>query len=304
MEIKKIIVGTDFSEESQTAVEQAMNLARHCGAEIVLVHATTMPAVDLPEKYQGIVDRPDARLEDEYKHEHDQLAALRQRYSKKGVTISQLMINDIPGEAIPEAAEETKADLVVVGTHGHTGLKRMLLGSVAETVVRSTETNVLVSRKGPNGSGGFKKILVPTDFSDIAHKALHMALHVAADGAEIELFHSWSLPATASGRGIPGAETIGQKLRQQITEDAEHKIQQVISEHTEANVKLVFHHLEHTATSGVQRRLEEGKFDICVMGSHGRRGIRRFLLGSVAETTVRYAPCSVLVVHGKYAEKD
>ncbi len=304
MEIKKIIVGTDFSVESETAVDHAMNVARHCGAEIVLVHATTMPAVDLPEQCQGIVDHPDVRLEDEYKHEHGQLAALRQRYIGRGVTISQLMVNDIPGEAVPRAAEETGADLVVVGTHGLTGFKRFLLGSVAETVVRSTETNVLVARKGADGAGGYKKILVPTDFSDIAHKALHMAMHVAADGAEIELFHSWSLPATASGRGIPGAETVGQRLRQQITADAEAKIKQVIAEHKDANVKLVFHHLEHAATHGVQRRLEEGKFDICVMGSHGRRGLRRFILGSVAEMTVRYAPCSVLVVHGKYVGND
>jgi nucleotide-binding universal stress UspA family protein len=304
MDIKKILVGTDFSAEADTAVEQAMNLARHCGAEIVLVHATTMPAVDLPEQYQAIRDKPDARLEEAYKHEHDRLGQIRERWDGQGVDISLLMINDLPAEALQEAAEQTGADLVVVGTRGLTGIKRVLLGSVAEKVTRTVETNVFVARAGATGSGGYRKILVPTDFSDIAHKALHVAFAVAAKGAHIELFHSWVLPATASGRGIPGAETVGQKLRQQIAADAQARMNEVLADHAGAGVTMSFHTAELPATEGVQRRLDEGDFDLCVLGSHGRRGLRRLLLGSVAETTVRYAPCSVLVVHGRYAGTD
>lgn len=300
MPIKTIIVGTDFSVEANAAVEQAMNVARHCGAEIVLVHATTMPgAPEFPEA------KTDPDLTKAFKEEHAKLIALREQHGGQGVDISQVMVHDLAEIGIPDAAEELGADLVVVGTHGLTGIKRVLLGSVAERVVRMTETSVLVARPTPNSAaGGYKKILVPTDFSDIAHHALHVAMAVAADGASIELFHSWTLPATASGRGIPGAKDAGDKLRAQIASDADAKIANVLATHISANVRLSFRQSEHTPTHGVQLRLEEGDFDLCVMGSHGRRGLRRFLLGSVAETTVRYAPCSVLVVHGKYAGND
>jgi len=305
MKISKILVGIDFSNRSEDALAEAMNIARHTGAAITLVHATTMPgAPDLPERFAGAEQNAAAPLEELFDHEHAQLAAMRARHEGQGVELSQLLVADLPDHALPAVAEQTGAELVVIGTRGLTGLKRILLGSVAERVVRLADTNVLVARPQVFGAGGFKKILVPTDFSQIAHKALHMALTIAAPGAEIELFHSWTLPATASGRGIPGAETIGQSLRSQIVDQARAAAEDLIARHDRSGVTFSFHNAEHTATKGVQTRLEDGGFEICVIGSHGRRGLRRFLLGSVAETTVRYAPCSVLVVHGKYAEDD
>lgn len=304
MRIDKIVVGTDFSEQSRTPVDHAASIARRCGAEIVLVHATTMPAVDVAEIIGPVQDVPDERLERAYAEERAQLEALCDQLRRDGVKASPLMVNELPDEAIVKAAEQTGADLIVLGTHGRTGLRRVLLGSTAEKVVRCASTAVLVVRPDATPHPGYRKILVATDFSPFAHKALHAALELAAPGAEVELYHSWVLPATATGRGIPGAETVGQKLRQQIEVGAEARARQWLDRHPRADVRLSFVQEEKPAAAGIHDRLVAGQFDLCALGSHGRRGLRRFLLGSVSEMTVRYAPCSVLVVHGTYDADD
>jgi nucleotide-binding universal stress UspA family protein len=301
MEICKILVGTDYSEQAEAAVEQAANLARRLDAELILLHAGTVPEYrdDIPDSMKGAAARFEALLREQLKDNRDKLEGLRERLGGT-VKASHMVIDGFPDTGIVDASKEVGADLIVVGTHGRTGFKRFLMGSVAERVVRLSDTCVMVARgRGEVGAGGFRKILVPTDFSDTAERALEAALLVARPGAIVEAFHCWQLPGPVTGYWGPVAATgaVLDPLRKDLKEAVDAQGADLVARHTGAGVELIFTELEESAVHGVQQRLEQGGYDLVVMGSHGRRGLRRWMLGSVAESTVRYAPISTLVVH-------
>lgn len=297
MSRQRFLVGTDFSAQAEAALAHAMALAHREGAELVLAHATSYGELARLAAGDGALASRMSRLLDSARvASNAQLEALAERCRSAGIPTSIRIANDLPDRALPQLADELGAALVVVGTHGHTGVRRMLLGSVAERVVRLTETDVLVARAPGDVSDGYTHILVPTDFSDLANRALERAIALAAPGGRVELFHSWALPATASA-GLHGAQEILGSLRDELAARAKRDMQAVMDRYRDAKVMLIFEQSEDPPVQGVRRRLDEVAFELVVIGSHGRRGLPRWILGSVAEATVRHAPCSVLVVH-------
>ncbi|HKE13903.1 MAG TPA: universal stress protein [Kofleriaceae bacterium] len=299
MKIRRILVGTDFSGEAEIALEHAVRIARHVGAELLLAHAgsviDTADAALAPEsaallEYERIVAQHVAE-----NREH--LAQLVDRVRSRGVDASEQIVEGFPDTGISEAADELDADLVVIGTHGRTGLKRLLLGSVAERVVRLCRRHVMVARPTADGeAAGYRRILVPTDFSPRAELALEIALELADPAGEVELLHAWSLPAL-TGSLVPSraSESALEPVRASLAAGARDKGEALIARHpTPATVALTI--VNDQAARAIGERAATGH-DLIVMGGHGRRGLRRLILGSVAEATVRHAPCSVLVVH-------
>ncbi|WP_428263557.1 universal stress protein [Haliangium sp.] len=302
MTLHTILVGVDLSDESHTAVNHAIRIARHSGAKVVLLHAGVVPSPppEVPAAIQPTLSEYDRILREHLSEERGRLAELRERVSGQGVEISQMVIDDFPDHGICQAAGELGADMVVVGSHGRSGFKRLLLGSVAERVVRLCERDVLVARGGGDASGdGYRRLLVATDFSRIAELALEKAMALAAPEARIDVVHCWHLPPvsysyfTANSAVVELSEPLG-KYTRELGE-------QLIAKHRRPGLELSFRSLEAPPTSGLIEWMDGKDYELVVTGSHGRRGMRRFLLGSVAEATVRHAPCSVLVVHGTTA---
>lgn len=281
--IHTVLAATDFSIHSQPAVLQAAAIARTQSARLALVYADTTGQDETAQS---------------------KLTAAAQ--SLTGLEVSTHIAVGHADEAIVASATAMNASLIVTGTHGHTGLKRFFLGSVAEKVVRLAETNVLVARAPAGGgahAGLFQRIMVPTDFSTAAEKALHLAMLLAAPGATIELFHAWQYPSgTHSHHALPDDEHSPlAALRREIVDAAAHHGAEWVARHASADLTLRFVQDYGPAAAVVQEKLEktpaEQPFDLIAMGTHGRRGFRRFVLGSVAEATVRHSPCSVLVAH-------
>ncbi len=297
MEMKKILVPVDFSEGSEVAVHHALNIARHLDTELVLLHVGVIlehPA-DLPGAgsiYAGVAR---AQLE----ADRAQLGELRARISGQGVQVSQMVADGFADTAIVDAAAELDADLIVMGSHGRSGIRRLLLGSVAERVVRLAPCSVLVARRDGELPGGYRRLLVPTDFSPTAEQALATALSLAAPGATVDVLHCWSLPPGGPDPGTADWQGIYRAAGERIGMVAGVELDRLIDRPAPAGVTLHRHLLEDTPAHGIQQWLEGHPYDLVVTGSHGRRGVRRFLLGSVAEATVRHAPCSVLVAHGR-----
>jgi nucleotide-binding universal stress UspA family protein len=292
MPLKKVVVGTDFSDQANLAVDHAMAVARHSGAEIVFAHSMAVPAAAMIAPYPVAMPEADyaAGLKSMLEGGRTQLEELRERHKGQGVELSQVFVDDMPESGINKVADEQKADLIVVGSHGRTGASRFLLGSIAEQVVRHAKIDVLVAR-GDVPQGGYKKILVPTDFSDSATAALERAYEMVEPGGEIVLLHCWTLP----GAGLTYWGPVGPELRKEIITATESYAAKFVPKHEKDTAKLSFRHLEREAKRGIQDVLEEGGFDLVVTGSHQRKGLNRWLLGSVAEATVRHSPCSVLV---------
>lgn len=295
MAITKIVVATDFSPASEHAVAQSMHLARHTGAELTLVHAGNLPQAEseVPESVSNTLEEYETLVRESANADKTALEDLRERLNGQGVSVYHALVDGFPDVGICQAAKQLGAELIVTGTHGRTGIKRFLLGSVAERVARMSETSVLVSRNEA-GRGGFKKLLVPTDFTELSLKAVDIALDIAAPDATIELLHCWQLPPQASHRA---AEAVLKPILRAITKDVDEKGQALASRLNGEGRTIRFHNNRQAAAQGIQDRLAAEDFEIVVMGSHGRRGIQRFFLGSVAEATVRHAEVSVLIAH-------
>jgi nucleotide-binding universal stress UspA family protein len=142
-EIRRILCPIDFSETSKPAFEYAVALAAQLGAELELFHVYQLPAYALPEGGLEILAGLEAEIENQLQQQLDAFA----KYSTEpSVKITTVLGTGVPYVEIIRAAKQRKADLIVIGTHGRTGLAHLLIGSVAERVVRTSEVPVLSIR--------------------------------------------------------------------------------------------------------------------------------------------------------------
>lgn len=138
--LRTILVAVDFSEPSHRAVDAAVELAKATGAKLTIFHAFELP---MPAVTPYEVAIPAAYLDESRKAAATQLASAVGRAQEAGVEAESRLGEGPAAHCIAEAAEEISADLVVVGTHGHTGLKHFVLGSVAERTLRHSPCSVL-----------------------------------------------------------------------------------------------------------------------------------------------------------------
>jgi nucleotide-binding universal stress UspA family protein len=197
-------------------------------------------------------------------------------------------------ERILDRAAKSDADLIVMGTHGRGGMAHVLLGSVAERVVRTAHCSVLTLRDRPDRT--VRQVLVPTDFSATADAALDCAFVLAARlGADLQLLHVVDDPFLAEGMAAEAYIAEAPTVRTAMLRDAQARLKHRsswpgvdVTVHTE----VVFGHNAKTIAEYAAMR----NIDLIVMGTHGRTGVAHLLLGSVAERLVRTAPCPVLTV--------
>jgi len=303
MQKRVVAVGVDLSPPSDLAALQAQRLARHLGAELVLIHVGYVPEPLLgsPQVRHHAERAYYALVRDRLTEDRERLEALRQRLLGQGVEISHVVVQGhFPDTAITKTARELDAELIVVGTQGRTGFDRWWFGSVAETTVRAASSSVLVARGGPEAAeGGYRTILVGTDFSSLAEHAMARALDVAAKGAQIRVLHAWHMPGIISPESVVGLP----ELRDAVEAGCRDQSQTLLRAWREraTGFALDGEVLEGRARDVLVDRATALGADLIVVGSHGRRGVRHLLLGSVAEAVVRHAPCSVLVARGPEA---
>lgn len=294
MALTTIIAGCDLSVPSDHAIERAIGIALLHRAKIVLVHAQAAdaPIAEVDNTILAQLGEVSAAIRaEEAVRLADQLAEI-QALGLGATVISRI---GPPDEVLIAAANDEHAELIVVGTHGHTGVSRFLLGSVASTTIRRAPCDVLVVRGEPRRAA-FDKPLVATDFSPAAAKALAHAADVVSAGAPIEVVHAWQLPVGSWGATLLGqARFPWSTVRDAVLASARTQADKLAAEHGHnLHVELV----QGPPAQVITETAERGGHDLIVVGAHGNRGFRRLLLGSVAESTVGHAPCSVLVVHG------
>lgn len=285
MGVQTIVVGVDLSERSEPTCRHALRIARRTHARIVLVHATALP--ELPEglpasmqdtaaAYLGILRARAAEAERE-------LAALATRLDDGTVTISYRLIDGFPDDGLVHAADEHGAGLIVTS------------GPIAERVVRTAHQPVLVAR-GPAAAGDtYRTICVATDFTEAAEHGVDLALALAADDARIDVIHFWAAPPVPRGHATHEADDTVEEIRAGMVLHGNERGAATIAARGDAGARLRYLLREGDPTEGIAEYAAAEGCDLVVVGSHGRRGLRRLLLGSVAEATVRHAPCSVLV---------
>lgn len=142
-EIRRIVVPVDFSPTSDYALSFAVSLAARLGAQIQLLHVYHFASRQLPAG--GAVTRAEF-LRDYASTYHEQLDGLIARHAGAGVAIQGVLLKGVPDEQIVKAARDLNADLIVIGSQGRSGLAEMILGTVAERVVRTSTVPVLTIR--------------------------------------------------------------------------------------------------------------------------------------------------------------
>lgn len=290
--VGRIAVGIDFSDESDAALAHAAMLGRRTRAHLILVHVMPLPAHLVEDSSYDPLFRASTLTAELGARQRvdagDLLQELAGRCRELGASCEPLLIDDNPSDGLARAAEEVGADLLVLGSHGRSGLKRVLLGSVAERAIRLCRRDALVARGPAPEREGYQRVVVGTDFSAHAESALRAALQVAAADARIEVVHCWQAPLVPAGMPVA-------PLRADIEKNVAEAGARLLARHPELGGRMTFTSLESPAADGLATRAGEIEADLIAVGSHGRRGVRRWLLGSIAEVAIRHAPCSVLV---------
>jgi nucleotide-binding universal stress UspA family protein len=137
-EIRRMLCPVDFSEASENALDFAVDLASKFGAEIHLVHVYQLPVYALPDG--AVMAGPEFTTRVTTELEKG-LSALARR--REGAKMATHLVEGIPYREVVRMADEIGADMIVMGTHGRTGIRHLLLGSVAERVVRSAKIPVI-----------------------------------------------------------------------------------------------------------------------------------------------------------------
>jgi nucleotide-binding universal stress UspA family protein len=290
MKLTKILVPTDFSEHAQQALETAVSLAKPFGATIHLLHVVQLPVVPMMPEAAPVV--PVTFWQELREHAQRNLEKQKAKLESAGVRCELEVIEDVPGFAISAAAERAKADLIVMGSRGLTGLKHALLGSVAERTVRAAPCPVLTVKHG--GALQLRKIVVAMDFSPPAHRALELAqlLAKSAGPAHVILVHAYYIPVELEQYLIQRGKAIPDVLSPEATKDLE----AILTQLQGAGFSC-----EYVAATGAPETVivdvaKDKKADLIVLGTHGRRGLSHLFMGSVAESVVRHTDLPVVTV--------
>jgi len=296
LQIRNVLVPIDFSAPSLEAIEAALPLIKHFGADLHLVHvfepdypASSMVAIPLvvPELEVG-----------------ERVRRLRDVAEDYSVPLRRENIHAIKGrpfEEICRLAQEIDIDLIVIATRGNTGLKHLLLGSTAERVVRYSPCPVLVVRgsdskkKSAQQLEAFRKILVPVDFSDCSMKGLEYAKKLAREfRAKLILLHSIALQYYVASDEYARYDL--PLLLEQIDEAAKQQMRDLVQQTNWNGVEVETSiEISHAGQQICAEATERNAGLIAIL-THGRTGFKHVLLGSTAEYVVRHASCPVLVV--------
>ena len=290
MKLGTILVPHDFSTHSDAALKRAVDLAKASKARIHLLHAYAWP-VNGVMPYDMVM--PSGVWDAIREGTLEKLEEIRNGLVQQGVAAETEASSLLPVEAITATAARLPADLIVLGTRGLTGVKHIVLGSVAERTVRVAPCPVLAVKEGDPG-GPLKRVVVATDFSKPGDHARDVGVSLAKElGAEVHLVHAFDIPLALV---TPYEVAVPDGLIREAREAARKKLDRALDEVRAKGVKATGHLAEVPAAPAIADLAKELKADLVVIGTHGRTGLRHVLLGSVAERTLRLAPCAVLAV--------
>ncbi len=289
MTLQSILVGTDFSPESNLAQEHAFQLALTQGADVHLMHVLYRPTIPptlaaLPKLAEASKNLEDAQVAEA----QGQLDAVSEAQKAQGLSISSTIGQGEAAQTLIDAATQMAADLLVLGTHGRTGFRRLRLGSVAESVAHHAPCSVLVARSHKTTAGGYKNILVPTDFSEPSRAALEIATTLVARDGVIRLQHFWTNPFEA--QALYAGSDQAAEYNHFVETTVQERGSTLAKEMRELHPTIVFAHKQQSPTEGILDASKAAPTDLVIVGASKHR------LGGVARSVVRHADCSVMVV--------
>ena len=277
----KILVCTDGSPSSEGAIAAALQLAQTAGSKIFLLEViyylsgyelqspdTLTPPVVSLELMQAQETAVNERLEQQ-----------KAEAAKQGVALeTRTRTSSSAYEGIIEEAQELQPDLIIMGRHGYTGLTRLLMGSTTARVIGHSPCHVLVMPKGV--SLNFQRLLIASDGSPFSEAAWQEALTLAQTMGSAMV----AVSVATDDRDIPAATHVVQTLEQAAEKQG-----------LALDTMIPMGRADEAIVNAAIFK----EASLIVVGSHGRTGLKRLLMGSVAERVIGHAKCPVLVVKKK-----
>jgi nucleotide-binding universal stress UspA family protein len=303
--LTKILVPLDGTRFAEAALPYAMYLAQRDGAALQL--ATVWPPMT------SIIDTADWIKQLEIWEENRR--AESRRYLSEvarriqgvlGRTVSVKYLLGRPNKELARAAKRTKADLVVMATHGHGPVNRVWLGSVADHYVREGSVPVLLVRPHEElpevelvPARPFRKILVPLDGSELAEQALRKSLLLGSGPktTQITLLTVVGFPvpmATPEGGVVLGSEELLNALREAAAGHLTRMAKHLETWGCKVDTRVV---AEPITWKAIVDFATSGGYDLIAMATHGRGGATRVMLGSVADKVLRSSSVPTLLIH-------
>ncbi|MCG8544133.1 MAG: universal stress protein [Alphaproteobacteria bacterium] len=283
-EIRSLLMATDLSARSERALERALQLADQHGAALEILNIVDE-------------DLPDAAQDPVAIAAKDEIEACVARM--EGPEKEKVSIRILPGKDyrdIIDEADSAKADLLVLGIHRNESGNKPITGTTVERVIRHSSLPVLVAKD--RMAGPYRKVMIAIDFSVFSRFAIRGALAVAPD-ADFFCVHAFRVPFEGFQAGRETRRAVQQEHERQLTEMIESEMAALIEAAPNAQGldermhKVVRHGDVHATLRAEADRLQP---DLLVLGTHGRVGLSRMVLGSIAEDFLNQPPCDVLAV--------
>jgi len=279
---EKILVPTDGSDCAEAAIGYAEDLAAHYGATVHVLCVVDSRTLDSAPHLERVKDESREMVESVC----DDLAGTN-------IVVEDAVRTGIPHQEILQYATKQEIDLIAMGTHGRTGVERYLLGSITEKIVRLSDIPVLTVRAETDGTVTYpySDILIPTDGSEQAAAAIDVGVDIASN-YDARLHALSVVEPIAMGVDFQSADVF-----ELLEEAAQSAVGGVENKATQASISAVETAVEYGHPySEIHSYVDENDIDLIVMGTHGRSGLERYLLGSVTEKIVRTSPVPVLTV--------
>lgn len=278
---RKILVATDGSESGRNALFQAFRLA--VDEKCWITVASVVPSYSGDLDLTGVKDIRKALA----KPCEDALREAQKLAEEERALIKTVCEEGEIYERIVDLADAENADIIVMGRRGVHGIERALVGSVTARVIGHTQRDVLVVPQ--EGAVGWKKILVATDGSKYSAAAVRKAVDFAqSSGGELLVISVVDVPAEFYAEAPKAVEDLIRKAKEYTAA--------VKKQAEEAGIKAETYVGEAEADEAIVNLAKDQGVNMIVVGSHGRTGLRRLLMGSVTEKVIGRAPCPVLVV--------
>lgn len=295
----KILVPLDGSTLAEEAMPTAMAVAKAAKAEVILLRSiqpvyTMMPVV--AGEYEWIW--PEYAREDSRREIRDYLDRVKGRHECAECDFRCIALEGDPASVIVDTAVEEDVDLIVMSTHGQTGIRRAVFGSVTERVLHSVSCPVIVTK----ANEPIRRVLIPLDGSELAERAIEPALEVTrAVGASLILLRiNEIMPVPPIESGSPGWEwevtEPKQRLVGELRQAAEGYLREIVLRYRLEPAEVQTIVLDGSPVDRIQEFARLYGIDLIAMSTHGHTGLRRWLYGSVTVKVMRASECSMLII--------
>jgi nucleotide-binding universal stress UspA family protein len=296
---KKILVPLDGSKLSENALEPAITLAQAAGAELILLSVPVMKHVMVMPEYSGYATLlPEQSLEDSRYDFQEYLDHVCLNRMPADVAVRTEVVDGDEASVIVDQAFVEQVDLIVMATHGRSGLSRWMMGSVTEKVLQQAHCPVLVIRSDEP----LEQMLITLDGSAASEAALEPGLLLAqALAAQVTLLQVQSGQDYVSPREVERLDAVekglGMRLQDSVYYAAEAYLDYLKTRYEPLLAEpLVTAVLDGPPARRIIQYIEENEIDLVVMATHGRTGLQRWLYGSVTEKVLRGAHCAKFIM--------